>query len=168
MSNTFSQGFHALMKYGRVAVFLIAPVISIFIILYADLDPENPAVTYTLAVAILMALWWVTEVVPLAITSLIPIILFPVFGIMDGKDVSATYFNHVIFLLFGGFLMALAIQKWNLHRRIALHILRIIGQSPGSLGKDAEVGDVLGCTAEAARKLLSRDRRNLLELRDKV
>ena len=133
MSNTFSQGFRALMKYGRIATFLIAPVISIFIILYADLDPENPAVTYTLAVAILMALWWVTEVVPLAITSLIPIILFPVFGIMDGKDVSATYFNHVIFLFIGGFLMALAIQKWNLHRRIALHILRIIGQSPGRI-----------------------------------
>ncbi len=117
----------------RYAVFLIAPLISVYIVAFQDLEPGNPAVTHTLAVAILMALWWITEVVPLAITSLLPIVLFPALGVMDGKAVSATYFNHVIFLFIGGFLVALAIQKWNLHKRIALNILRLIGNSPGRI-----------------------------------
>ena len=117
----------------RWLVFLAAPLASAALIGWGDLDPERPAVTYTLAVAVLMALWWVTEIVPLAITSLLPIVLFPALGIMDGKDVSVTYFNHVIFLFIGGFLVALAIQKWNLHRRIALHILRVIGLTPGRI-----------------------------------
>jgi len=118
-------------RLTRLGVFLAAPVIAAMIILFADLKPGSPEVTATLAVSIIMALWWVTEVVPLAITSLLPIALFPVLGIMDGKEVSVTYFNHVIFLFIGGFLMALAIQKWNLHRRIAVNILRYIGHSPG-------------------------------------
>ncbi len=117
----------------RYFFFALAPFLATSIILFTDLEPGNPAVTNTLAVAILMALWWVTEVIPLAITSLVPIVLFPALGIMDGKDVSATYFNHVIFLFIGGFLVALAIQKWNLHKRIALNILRIIGSSPGRI-----------------------------------
>lgn len=103
------------------------------IVLFFDLNPDNPSVTYTLAVAILMAIWWITEVVPLAITSLLPIVLFPMFGIMNGKDVSVTYFNHVIFLFIGGFLIALAMQKWDLHKRIALKILMITGVSPGKI-----------------------------------
>lgn len=127
------RGLGSIVQFGRKGTFLLAPILSLCIILFVDLDPDNPAVTYTLAVAILMALWWVTEIVPLAITSLIPIVLFPALGIMDGKEVSATYFNHVIFLFIGGFLMALAIQKWNLHKRIALHILRLVGQSPGKI-----------------------------------
>ena len=114
-------------------VFLAAPVIAVLIAIFGDLDPGNPKVTYTLAIAVLMALWWVTEVVPLAITSLLPIVLFPVFGVMNGKAVSSTYFNHVIFLFIGGFLVALALQRWNLHKRIALRILRITGTSPGRI-----------------------------------
>ncbi len=86
-----------------------------------------------MAVACLMAIWWITEAVPLAVTSLLPVALFPLLGIMDGKDTSSTYFNHVIFLFIGGFIIALAMQKWNLHRRIALKILRITGTSPARI-----------------------------------
>ncbi len=117
----------------RVIVFLLGPLIAAYLIGFIELDPDNPAVTNTLAVAIIMALWWVTEIIPLAITSLLPIVLFPALGIMNGKEVSATYFNHVIFLFIGGFLVALAIQKWDLHKRIALAILSIIGNSPGRI-----------------------------------
>lgn len=117
----------------RYIVFLLAPVIAICIVLFANLDPKNPAVTYTLAVAVLMALWWVSEVVPLAITSMLPIILFPIFGVMNGKEVSSSYFNHVIFLFIGGFLVALALQKWNLHKRMALWILNLIGTGPARI-----------------------------------
>lgn len=117
----------------RRVLFISAPILAALIIFFTDLDPERPAVTFTLAVAVLMALWWITEIVPLAITSLLPIVLFPAFGIMNGREVSTTYFNHVIFLFIGGFLVALAIQKWHLHRRIALNILRVIGHSPGRI-----------------------------------
>lgn len=103
------------------------------VVLFGNLDPDHPEITYTLATAILMAVWWITEVVPLAITSLLPVVLFPLFGVMNGKDVSATYFNHVIFLFIGGFVVALAMQKWNLHKRIALKILILTGISPGRI-----------------------------------
>ncbi|MCF8378401.1 MAG: SLC13 family permease [Bacteroidales bacterium] len=108
-------------------------VVFLAISFFTHLDPGYPEVSFTLAVAMLMAIWWITEVVPLAVTSLIPVVLFPVFGIMDGRDVSATYFNHVIFLFIGGFIVALAMQKWNLHKRIALKILMITGVSPGRI-----------------------------------
>ena len=117
----------------RHLVFILAPVFSICIMLFTNLDPEVPAVTYTLAVAVLMALWWVSEVIPLAITSMLPIILFPILGIMNGKAVSSSYFNHVIFLFIGGFLVALALQKWNLHKRMALWILNAIGTGPAQI-----------------------------------
>lgn len=120
-------------QFWRYFVFVAAPFIATYLIFFKDIEPGNPAVTNTLAVAILMALWWMTEVVPLAVTSLLPIVMFPLLGVMNGKDVSATYFNHVIFLFIGGFLVALAIQKWNLHRRIALYILRVVGSSPSRI-----------------------------------
>lgn len=111
---------------------LLGPVLSI-VILFLDLDPTNPAVTYTLAVAVLMAVWWITEAVPISVTSLLPVGLFPLFGIMNGKAVSSTYFNHVIFLFIGGFLVALAMEKWNLHRRIALKLLMWVGTKPANI-----------------------------------
>ncbi|NNF36095.1 MAG: SLC13/DASS family transporter, partial [Saprospiraceae bacterium] len=120
-------------EFIRYVIFIISIPLTIYIIFGVDLEPGKPEVTATLAVAILMALWWITEVVPLAITSLLPIVLFPMLGVMNGKEVSATYFNHVIFLFIGGFLVALAIQKWGLHKRIALSILKFIGSSPARI-----------------------------------
>ena len=112
---------------------IVAPLISLAIVLFADLNPENRKVTYTLAIALLMAIWWVTEAIPLAVTALIPVVLFPLFGVVDGKTISAMYFNHLIFLFIGGFLMAFAMERWNLHRRIALKILLLVGISPGRI-----------------------------------
>lgn len=106
------------------------PVLSLIVLLFIDLDSENPQVTYTASVALLMAIWWITESIPIAVTALIPVVLFPLMGIMDGKEVSVLYFNHVIFLFIGGFLVALAMQKWNLHRRIALFTLLVFGVKP--------------------------------------
>jgi solute carrier family 13 (sodium-dependent dicarboxylate transporter), member 2/3/5 len=113
--------------------YVIGPAAFFYLIFFANLDPDKPAVTYTLAVGLLMAILWITEIIPLAATSLLPVVLFPLLGIMNGKDVSSTYFNHVIFLFIGGFLVALAMQRWNLHRRIALRILMLTGSRPGSI-----------------------------------
>ena len=117
-------------KFGA---FLAGPILFFYLVFFVELDKNNPAVSYTLAVAILMALWWITEIVPLAITSLLPIILFPVLGVMNGKLVASNYFNDIIFLFLGGFLFALAMQKWNLHRRIALKLLLLVGNSPAKI-----------------------------------
>ena len=114
-------------------LFLIAPLLFLYIVFFVDLDPEKPIITYTLAVAILMALWWIAEVVPLGVTSLLPFLLFPMFGIMSGKETASNYFNDIIFLYLGGFLFALAMQKWNLHKRIALKLMLLVGNSPAKI-----------------------------------
>lgn len=121
------------MKTKQIIAFILTPLVSLSIILFADLKPGEPAVTNTMAVALLMAVWWITEAVPLAVTSLLPVALFPILGIMDARIVSATYFNTVIFLFMGGFIIALAMQRWDLHRRIALKILQVTGVSPGRI-----------------------------------
>ncbi|NQY74841.1 MAG: anion permease, partial [Candidatus Margulisbacteria bacterium] len=105
-------------------------VASSSIYFFTQLDPQNPAVTACAAVAVLMAIWWVTETIPLAITSLIPMALFPFLGIMNGKTVAPFYINHIIFLFLGGFLVAIAMEKWNLHKRIALKLILMVGNSP--------------------------------------
>lgn len=117
----------------KIAAILSGPLLFIVIISVFDLEPGRPQVTFTLAAALWMAIWWITEVIPLAITSLLPVALFPLLGIMNGKDVSSTYFNHVIFLFIGGFVVALAMQKWDLHKRIALKILMVTGIGPGRI-----------------------------------
>lgn len=106
---------------------------AILILLFTELNPQKPATTATLAIAVLMAIWWVTEAIPIAITALLPVALFPLLGIMNGKDVSSVYFNHVIFLFIGGFLVALAMEKHNLHKRIALKILLKTGTGHGKI-----------------------------------
>ncbi len=120
-------------EFRKLVSFVITPLAVIYVIFFADIAPENPKVAYTLGVAMLMAVLWITEVVPLAVTSLIPVALFPLFGIMDGRAVAATYFNDVIFLFMGGFLVSLAMEKWDLHRRIAYNILCFTGTSPARI-----------------------------------
>ena len=100
-------------------------VLALYILLFTNLDPANPQITYTAAVAVLMAVWWMTEAIPLAATSLLPIILFPLLGVLNGEDVAGTYMNSIIFLFLGGFLLALAMEDWGLHRRVALTIINI-------------------------------------------
>ncbi|WAC05364.1 MAG: DASS family sodium-coupled anion symporter [Methanoregula sp.] len=90
-------------------------------------------VKYTTAIAALMVLWWITEPVPLAATALLPLVLFPLFGILTIKDAAASYGDQIIFLFLGGFIIAAAMQRWGLHRRIALKIIRTSGTSPKRL-----------------------------------
>ncbi len=79
------------------------------------------------AVAALMAIWWITEAVPIAVTALLPLALFPLLGIMKSQPVAANYSNHLVYLYIGGFVIALAMERWDLHKRIALLTIRRIG-----------------------------------------
>jgi solute carrier family 13 (sodium-dependent dicarboxylate transporter), member 2/3/5 len=81
----------------------------------------------------LMAVWWVTEALPVAATALVPIVAFPIAGVGDMQQAAVPYANPIIFLFLGGFMLALALERWNLHRRIALTILNRVGARPAAL-----------------------------------
>lgn len=87
----------------------------------------------TAALGVWMAIWWATEAVPLFATALLPLVLVPLLGISSLNTAAAPFANPVVYLLFGGFLIALAVERWNLHRRIAFHIILNVGSSPRGL-----------------------------------
>ncbi len=93
----------------------------------ASLEPAGWA---TASVTILMAVWWLTEAVPIPVTALIPLALFPTLGLTNMQEAAAPYANEVIFLFMGGFFLAKALEKWGLHKRIALSIVATMGASP--------------------------------------
>lgn len=109
------------------------PLLAVLILLFVDLDPERPQVTAMLAIVVWMAIWWIFQAIPLGITALLPLVLYPVLGILPTAEVAPVYMNHIIFLFIGGFLVAFALERWNLHKRIALFIISIIGFSPARL-----------------------------------
>jgi sodium-dependent dicarboxylate transporter 2/3/5 len=102
----------------------------------------SPAGWRTAAVTVLMAILWITEALPLAATALLPLVLFPVLGIASMEAAAAPYANPLIFLFMGGFLIALAIERSNLHRRMALTLLSAIGAR-----EDLQVGGIMLATA---------------------
>src|SRR5699024_3081207 len=77
--------------------------------------------------------WWVTEAIPIPATSLLPLVLFPMGGIMGNQDTASFYGDDIVFLFLGGFLLAVAMEKWNLHTRIALSIIKAIGTTTATI-----------------------------------
>lgn len=93
----------------------------------------SPAAWRTAGVVLLMALWWTTEAIPLAATALLPLVLFPTLGILDMPAAAQPYANDIVFLSMGGFLIAVAMERCGLHRRIALAIVAAVGVQPRRL-----------------------------------
>jgi sodium-dependent dicarboxylate transporter 2/3/5 len=116
-------------------VILLVGGLGLFFLMLAMPTPDgvSPEGQRMAAVAMLMALWWIGEAVPLAVTSLMPLVLYPLLGILPSKSVAPNYTNHLVFLFMGGFMIALAMEKWNFHKRIALVIIRFIGTSPSQI-----------------------------------
>lgn len=113
--------------------FVLGLVIFFIILIWGNFDPSKPEITKMAAVAALMAVWWISEAIPLAATSLVPVVLFPLLGILSEGKTAGAYINSTIFLFFGGFLLAIAMEKWGLHKRIALKIIMLFGGSPNSI-----------------------------------
>jgi sodium-dependent dicarboxylate transporter 2/3/5 len=112
------------------AGFWLGPVAAIALLL---VPTDETLALRAAAVATLMAIWWITEAVPLAATALVPIVLFPLLGVLRATDTAAQYANPIVFLFLGGFILALAMQRWGLHRRIALGIVARVGTQPKQL-----------------------------------
>jgi sodium-dependent dicarboxylate transporter 2/3/5 len=90
-------------------------------------------IAYMAAIAAWMAAWWILDAVPLAVTAMLPVFLFPFTGLMSTSQVASLYMNDVMFLFIGGFMMSFAMERWNLHRRIALHIMIRSGTSVSNM-----------------------------------
>jgi sodium-dependent dicarboxylate transporter 2/3/5 len=116
------------MKSIQKSLFLISgPLLFLAMQFFSPPAGMSESAYSLLSITLWMALWWVTESVPIAITALLPIILFPMTGAIDLQTTTASYGHKYIFLYMGGFMLAIAIEKWNLHKRIALNIIKIIG-----------------------------------------
>ena len=112
---------------------LLGAAVLLALLLWPTPSGLSPAAWRTTAVGLLMAIWWVTEALPIAATSLVPLVLFAPLGILPMREAAAPYANPIIFLFLGGFLLAVAMERWELHRRIALAVVRVMGVKPPSL-----------------------------------
>ena len=116
---------------SRQAVGLAAGVIG-FLVVLALPTPGGlePNAQKAAAIAVLMICWWITEAVHIGVTGLVPLVLFPLLGVESSQSISAHYGNHLVFLFVGGFVIANAMEAWNLHRRIALKMISWFGSRP--------------------------------------
>jgi solute carrier family 13 (sodium-dependent dicarboxylate transporter), member 2/3/5 len=117
------------MERRRIGLFL-GPLLFILLLLLPLPEAMSAEARAVAAVAVLMAVWWISEALPMAATALLPIVIFPLLGVMSTAKTTVGYANHLIYLFLGGFLIAMAMQRWELHRRIALHTIRLVGSNP--------------------------------------
>lgn len=122
-------------SYGRRERIGLAlgPVLFVLMLVMPAPEGLSAAGWHTAAAAVLMATWWISEALPIAATSLLPLVLFPLLGAGTIRETAAPYADPLIFLFLGGFLIATAMQRWGLHKRIALRIIRLVGTGPRAL-----------------------------------
>ena len=119
-------------RHQLVGLFL-GPVLAILMMATGAPEGLSQSAWNTASIGVLMAVWWATEAVPIAVTALLPLVCFPLAGVATIHDTAAPYANKVIYLFLGGFIVAFAMQRWNLHRRIALTVLQHVGGNGRSL-----------------------------------
>jgi sodium-dependent dicarboxylate transporter 2/3/5 len=111
---------------------ILGPLLFVLMLFIHPVGMSEEA-KYTLGITLWMAVWWISESVPIAITAFLPLVLFPLMGILKIDEVGAAYGDPVIFLFISCFMLATAIERWNLHRRIALNIIKLVGTKPSSI-----------------------------------
>ncbi|MDA0750784.1 MAG: DASS family sodium-coupled anion symporter [Verrucomicrobia bacterium] len=127
-----SNNHHNPSEYGwrQRSGWLLGPLALALTFLFEAPEGLSEGGWKTLGAALLMATWWITEPIPIAATALLPLVLFPLLGLGSIKEVAAPYANPLVFLFLGGFLIALAMQRWNLHKRLAINLIRALGTRP--------------------------------------
>lgn len=115
---------------GRKIGLFLGPALFIIMLMIGPAEGMKPEAMKVAALTVLMAVWWISEAVPIPATSLLPIVMYPILGITTTKATTASYANPIIYLFMGGFFIAVAMQKYNLHKRIALHVIKMVGSSP--------------------------------------
>lgn len=115
---------------GAALALVVAPLIAVIMLAAGPPGGMGTAAWKTASIGAWMAIWWVTEAVPISATALLPLVLFPIFGIIGINEAAAPYANPVIFLFFGGFILAAAFERTGLHRRLALSLLSAVGTRP--------------------------------------
>jgi sodium-dependent dicarboxylate transporter 2/3/5 len=109
---------------------LVAAFCLLLVVSSIPLDANNPKVARCAAVTLVMSYLWMTTPIPIGCTALLPLPLFPILGISPAKSVAVSYFNDTMWVFIGSFIVALAVEKSGLHRRIALRSLTIVGTRP--------------------------------------
>ena len=118
--------------HQKIGLFL-GPSIALIISFFPTPEGLSPEAYRVAAIGVLMAIWWATEALPIAVTALLPLVCFPLLGIATIQETATPFANKVIYLFLGGFIVAFAMQRWNLHKRIALTILQYVGGNGKSL-----------------------------------
>lgn len=113
--------------------FFLGPVFVILVLVLPAPEGMAPSAWLTAGVAALMATWWMTEAIPIPATALLPLAFFPLVGAGTIREASSPFADPIIFLFLGGFLIALAMERWSLHRRIALNVITRVGTGPAAL-----------------------------------
>ena len=116
-------------KTPQLVGLILGPLLFMLTLFFFQPDGLSFEGKAVLAVTLWVATWWITEAMPIPATSLLPIILLPLTGALDSGTVTSAYGNDIIFLFLGGFFIATAMEKWNLHKRLALGIIALIGTS---------------------------------------
>ncbi len=132
MPEHFSEPRRPRARYQDIGL-VLGPIVFLVLLIVDRPGSLSAEAWDVVAIVGLMAVWWATEAIPVPATSLLPLVLLPMMGVSSAREASNPYTDPVIFLLLGGFIAAMAMQRWNLHKRIALNILAKSGGHPASL-----------------------------------
>ena len=120
-------------NYSRLLAVIAGPLVFLVISMLPPFQGLSAEGQTVLAITAWIAIWWITEALPIPVTSLLPIVVMPLAGAATLASTTAAYGNSMIYLYMGGFILALAIERWNLHKRLALYTVYYIGGSAGRI-----------------------------------
>lgn len=133
---------HKEINYKSIIGLVLGPSIFVLFLFYITPAGMNDQAQAVMACTLWVAIWWITEAIPIPVTSLLPIVIFPLTGALNASSTASSYADNMIFLFLGGFIIAIAMERWNLHKRIAMSIITTVGTN----GKKIVLG-FMGATA---------------------